>query len=303
MKAMVLAAGLGRRLLPLTRRWPKCLMPVANQPLLGLALEQLRRQGAEQVVVNTHHLAPEVQKYLRAFWPHTSVSHEPVILGTGGALAQAADFFQDEPFWLRNADVLSKADLGQLSRVMRENKAIACLGVVDDSRFNSLAMDQQGFLLGVAGYQEFQYSGRLYTYAGLACFAPRFLAYLPPVYPSSLVEAWLAALAAKEKIMTVVLKEDWNDLGTWRQLWQANYELGAGEDKILLTERGAEVKPGAVIEGFCFMSANSRVEAGAWVKNSLLLPRATVTSGAVVENAIIGKGFQAKGVLRGGAFA
>ena len=305
MRAMVLAAGLGRRLLPLTSLWPKCLMPVGDQPLLLLALLKLFRLGAINAVVNTHHLAPHVASFLNrlAIGLPVIISHELELLGTGGALVRARAHFKEDPLWLINADIWCDADLSLLGDAMERHSPIACLGMVNDPRFNSVAVDDSGRLLGVRGYAALPQGAPLFTYSGLGCLHPRLLDYLPVSGPSNLVDAWHRALAAGETIICLPLAGQWNDLGAWQDLWRANCELAmAGEEKILMGP-GAVIDRAAQVRGFCFMGEHCLIEAGALVKNSLLLPGAKVSAGARVENAILGKDFVARGVLSNGAFA
>ena len=121
MRAMLLAAGLGTRLRPLTQRRPKCLMPIMNRPLLSLWHERLARLGVTHAVVNTHHLAGQVRAWLKDQDSALSVveSHEPVILGTGGGLVAARDLLGDQAFLLVNADVLATCHELRIDEVYR----------------------------------------------------------------------------------------------------------------------------------------------------------------------------------------
>lgn len=301
MRAMVLAAGLGSRLLPLTANWPKCLMPVANTPLLELALQRLASLRAQEVVVNTHYLADLVSDYVLTspFDLHLHISHETELLGTGGALVKAGPLLGQDPFWLMNADVWCNADLSALPALMQKHKAIACLGLVDEPRFNSVAVDSEMRVLAVKGYAPVPANSRLYTYSGLAWLHPRLLSYLPTQGPSNLVDAWHRAMAEREPIIGVRLQGQWSDLGTWQDLWRANAAQAKGG--MILLDSNANIDPVAKVEGFCFMGPGSRIEANAKVKNSVLLPGAVVAGQA--ENAIIGKDAIFHGSLCDGVFA
>ncbi|MEJ2225921.1 MAG: NDP-sugar synthase [Syntrophobacterales bacterium] len=108
MQAIILAAGLGTRLRPLTYAIPKALIPVLNRPLLGVLLAQLREAGAHRVAVNTHHLAGRVEGFLQDNRPRgleVLVRHEPEILGTGGGLRSLGQALEDQPFLAVNADM------------------------------------------------------------------------------------------------------------------------------------------------------------------------------------------------------
>ncbi len=122
MKAMVLAAGLGTRLRPLTDDRPKALVEVAGQTMLEITLRRLASFDIREVIVNVHHFADLVLEYLRKndnFGMQIEISREDVLLDTGGGLKKAAWFFQtgggrDEAFVLHNVDVLSTIDLGKM---------------------------------------------------------------------------------------------------------------------------------------------------------------------------------------------
>jgi NDP-sugar pyrophosphorylase family protein len=308
---MILAAGLGSRLLPLTASYPKCLMPVANQPLLALNLNHMLRLGAETVVINTHHLHEQVEAFAAACRNNILLSHERQLLGSGGALVKARHLLGKEPFWVSNADIMHNLDLAPLAAALDKHDLIACLGLTHNSRFNSVAIDRHGFLAGIKGYQP-PLPGHfdLYTFTGLACLSPRLLDYLPPRGPSSIVEAYLQALHGGEKIMGLPLPGEWDDLGTWNNLWEANARAGrkalaapGRKKQYILTAPGAEAAAEAVVEGFCFLSAGAKIEAGAYVRDSVLLPEARVRAGSRVERSILGRGFAAAGNYHDGAFA
>ena len=113
MRALLLAAGLGTRLQPLTNYMPKCLVPIHGRPLLDYWLENLLDHGVEKVLINTHYMAPMVQKYLnQSSWlPYIKVVHEEILLGTGGTILRNRDFFKDETFLVAHADNLTIFDI------------------------------------------------------------------------------------------------------------------------------------------------------------------------------------------------
>lgn len=113
MRALLLAAGLGTRLRPLTNHLPKCLVPIHGRPLLDYWLETLLDHGVKQVLINTHYMAPMVHQYLnQSTWlPHITLVHEKHLLSTGGTILQNRDFFKDEAFLVAHADNLTIFDL------------------------------------------------------------------------------------------------------------------------------------------------------------------------------------------------
>lgn len=304
MRAMVLAAGLGSRLRPLSNNWPKCLMPMANRPLIQYTLERLAGLGVSRAVVNTHYLAYEVHAYLQnRKEPDISISHEHKLLGTGGALVKARRLLGDEPFWHMNADIWCNADLSLMPELMHASNAIAVLGLVDDPRYNSVAIDSRNQVLGIKGYCKVPEHAPLFTYSGLAFLHPRLLNYLPGKGVSNLVDAWQRALLAGESMIGLKLKSPWNDLGTWQALWQANYNLAQTMESPVMLDESVHLHASAQIQGFCFAGKGVSIAQNARLKNCVILPGAVIAAETVAENAIIGKDYHASGVLKDGAFA
>ena len=154
MKALILAAGFGTRLAPHTRKFPKALFPVAGIPVLGRMLGNLRQAGCTAVAVNTHHLSHQIQSYLAEndFGLPISLSHEPEILGTGGAIRHLAHYWDDDPFMVVNADIVTDIDLAEVYRRHRRNGAQVTLVMHDRPPFNQVWVDEHD---RVAGFDRF----------------------------------------------------------------------------------------------------------------------------------------------------
>ncbi len=152
MKAMVLAAGLGTRLRPLTNDRPKALVEIGGRTLLEITLARLRGFGITEVIINVHHFADLVLQYLKTnnnFGMRIAVSREDVLLDTGGGLKKAAYFFldgsghADDPFILHNVDVISTIDLQRMVQFHTEHHALATLAVQDRKTSRYLLFDEQ----------------------------------------------------------------------------------------------------------------------------------------------------------------
>jgi N-acetyl-alpha-D-muramate 1-phosphate uridylyltransferase len=134
MKAMILAAGKGTRLMPLTEHVPKALLPVRDVPLLQHCIQYLKFFGVNEIIINVHHLAEQITDFLSAkhnFGIHIEISHErDELLDTGGGLMKARWFFDDgKPFFLAAADVITNLDLMRLYQYHQEHKPLATLAV------------------------------------------------------------------------------------------------------------------------------------------------------------------------------
>jgi NDP-sugar pyrophosphorylase family protein len=240
MKAMVLAAGLGTRLRPLTDHCPKALVKVGGRTLLEIALARLRSFGVREVIVNVHHFAEMVEEYLAAngnFGMRIEISREQELLDTGGGLKKAAWFFAvDEPFILHNVDVLSTIDLQRMARAHGEQGALATLAVEQRESSRALLFDLEGRLCGrragrgmelqwareTAGAQEL-------AFAGIHVISPKIFERMSEVGAFSIIDAYLRLAAEGEKI--AAFRVDgcaWRDLGRPESLKAAEQELESG---------------------------------------------------------------------------
>ena len=150
MKAMILAAGLGTRLRPLTDDRPKALVEIAGRTLLEITLSRLRAFEVRDVIINVHHRGEMIVEYLKKnhnFGMGIEVSREEVLLDTGGGLKKAAYFFPEDTgeqaFIVHNVDVISTIDLGKMVRSHTESRALATLAVQDREASRYLLFDQQ----------------------------------------------------------------------------------------------------------------------------------------------------------------
>lgn len=140
MQAMILAAGLGTRLLPHTSIKPKPLFPVLNKPLLLLKIERLVNFGFDHIIVNCHHLREQIVEAVEEF-DEVTIIEEEIILGTGGGLRGALAHMRDEPLLVTNGDIYHTVNLSELYRYHRVNNHTITLGMHDYPRFNSVTMD------------------------------------------------------------------------------------------------------------------------------------------------------------------
>ena len=247
MKAMVLAAGLGTRLRPLTDDRPKALVEVNGRTMLEITLARLRSFGVSDVIINVHHFADLVLQYLKAnndFGMRIAISQETVLLDTGGGLKQAAYFFAEsasgssEPFILHNVDVISNIDLDRMIRSHSENRALATLAVQERETSRHLLFDSQLQLCGrktgrdqpelVRSASETQ----ALAFSGIHIISPRLLGMMTEEGVFSIITTYLRLAGQGEKILGFRADEYyWRDLGKPENVRQAAQDL---RDKVLL---------------------------------------------------------------------
>ncbi|MGD0074573.1 MAG: nucleotidyltransferase family protein [Candidatus Binataceae bacterium] len=150
MKALILSAGKGERLRPLTDTIPKPIAELGGRPLIHYPLLMLKRAGISAVAINVHHLAGEIENALgngKALGVDITYSPEPTLLGTGGPLLALRDYFGDEPFWVLNADSILDLDLNAMMRLHRERGALATFALfrpADANRYSRIEIDREG---------------------------------------------------------------------------------------------------------------------------------------------------------------
>ena len=242
MKAMVLAAGLGTRLRPLTNDRPKALVEVCRRTLLEITLTRLRDLGIHDVIINVHHYADMVIDRVKAagnFGMHIEFSREDVLLDTGGGLKKAAWFLgessTDEPFILHNVDVISTIDLQRMVEVHKERSTLATLAVQGRKTSRYLLFNDQLNLCGRRLVKEEKTeivrSSQQMTelaFAGIHVISPRIFPLLKEDSIFSIIPAYLRLAAQGEKIQAFRADEYyWRDLGKPENIQQAEQDIKA----------------------------------------------------------------------------
>jgi len=243
MKAMILAAGLGTRLHPLTNHRPKALVELAGRTLLEITLARLRAAGVTEVIVNTHHHANLMQDFLRAhdFGMRIEISPEPILLDTGGGLKNAAWFFREsglregEPFIIHNVDILTNIDLVAMLRVHREQDALAVLATQDRPTSRPLLFDERCNLCGrIIGAGEREMARPVESpiplaFNGIHVLSPRIFDLMTEEGAFSIIPAYLRLAAGGEAIRSYPANHAyWRDLGRPEHLDQAASDIAAG---------------------------------------------------------------------------
>jgi N-acetyl-alpha-D-muramate 1-phosphate uridylyltransferase len=214
MRAMILAAGRGERLRPLTDQTPKPLLPIAGQPLIAHQLQWLERAGIRDIVINLHHLGESIATALgdgRAFGVHITYSREETRLETGGGIAQALPLLGNAPFAIVNGDIWTDYPFARLF------DAAASLGsdlahlVLTRTPANRVEGD-----FGLTADRVTRDDGRPYTYCGISVLAPALFDDVPAA-PFSLRELLFTAIA-DQRVRGELWRGHWRDIGTPEEL-------------------------------------------------------------------------------------
>ncbi|HXW58515.1 MAG TPA: NDP-sugar synthase [Solirubrobacteraceae bacterium] len=317
MRAMVLAAGLGTRLRPLTYQITKPMVPVLDRPVMEHILDLLARHGFEEVIANLHYFPQTIRDY---FGERIVYSEEPELLGTAGGVRGCASFFGDEPFLVISGDALTDIDLTALVARHRESGGIATLAVkqVPDTReYGVVLHDRDG---RVTGFQEKPQPDEALSdlgNCGIYVFEPAIFDYFPQGLFADWAQDVFPALLDNDVPFHVhEVREYWNDIGSLGELRQGTFDALAGN--LRLDVEGQEARPGVLVAGGSRLPDDLEVDGAAWIgrdvqigagvrllgplvvgdgarlgdgamlRASILLPGTEVAPGAILIDAIAG---------------
>jgi mannose-1-phosphate guanylyltransferase len=276
MRGMILAAGLGTRLRPLTDERPKPLVPVGDRPAVAHVAAELARAGVEDAVLNTHHLAGAFSAEILAALPlRLTVVHEPSILGTGGGVAHAAPHLGDGDVVVWNGDILAELDLRAMIALHHASGAAATLAVAPraDER-GTVGLDDAGSIARLRG-QRFGDEHASADFLGIYVLSAAFRARLPS--PGCLIgDGVLPALREGARIATFAMPAAWDDVGNLASYLAANARWLGRTGRESFVAEGARVAEGVALRG-CVVGA------GAEVRGEGLLERVVVWPGAIAE--------------------
>jgi mannose-1-phosphate guanylyltransferase len=297
-RCLVLAAGRGERLRPLSLVCPKPLLPVAGRPLAAWTLERLRAARVDAAALNLHHLGAAIRATFGADYRGLPLvySEESELLGTGGALPPLAGFLGGaEVALVVNGDSLCRWPLERLVAAHRRGGAAATLlfhRTIDPRPYGGgVALEAGRVVAFRAGALAWQSARTRRVFAGAAALDPRLLARLPAGFSDVVTSLYEPLLDAGETIAAVETARPWYDLGT-----PARYLEGALAFALeRYPERGARAMPGARVDPTArlrrvVVETGAAVGARARVERALVLPGAEVGAGARLEDAILGPG-------------
>jgi len=324
MKTMIMAAGIGTRLRPLTDLVPKPMAPIVNRPALYHILRLLSRHGCREVIINLHHLPDAITGY---FGDGTSMgmdirySFEPELLGTAGGVRNNAAFLGSETFLVVSGDALTDIDLTGLIAAHRRNGSIATMAVkevADPSLYGVVVTDDEGRVVGFQEKPRLEEARSRLCNCGIYVFEPEIMAHiLPDGFDDFGRRVFPDLLRDHVAFHAHAFSGYWSDVGNLHEYIRGNGDALAGRVDVEMP--GREVRPGlwvedgttiassarieppvligqgcrisqeAVIEGPCVIGDGSVVGAGAHVVRTLVLQRSQISPGALLVDGIVGQ--------------
>jgi mannose-1-phosphate guanylyltransferase len=295
MQAMVLTAGLGTRVRPLSLFRPKPLFPILNRPLLYYTLEALQASGARRIALNAHHLAFRLKEALIAYpgkKGEVLLSEEKVLLGTGGGIREMSRLLEaKEPILAVNGDILTGLDFSGIYEAHIRSGAPVTLVLRDHPLFNQVGIDAEGWVVDFGSTLPL----RRLAFTGIQVMDPKVPGLIPAQGSSSILEAYRRLLKSGSKIRALVLKEGfWWELGAPDRYLRVQKEamdwLGKGrpwgEGKVFAADQ-AVLPRNLKIRDWAVIGQDCRLEDGITLTRSVLWDRVSVKSGVLIEDSIV----------------
>jgi mannose-1-phosphate guanylyltransferase len=293
MRAMVLAAGLGTRLRPLTYEITKPMVPVLDRPVMGHILDLLDSHGVEGVIANLHYFPDTIREF---FGERISYRYEPELLGTAGGVRACAEFFGDEPFLVISGDALTDIDVTALRERHVSSGGVATLSVkqvADTREYGVVLHDREG---RITGFQEKPAPEEALSNlgnCGIYMFNPGIFDYFPErPFVDWAKDVFPVLLENDVPFHIHEVREYWNDVGSLAELRQGTFDALAGE--LHLQVEGSEVRPGVTVAGGTQLPDDAELEGQIWIGRDAAIGAGVRLTGPLVigDEARVGDGAQ-----------
>jgi len=306
MKAIVLAAGYGTRLRPLSNYLPKPLIPVLGKPLLRHILSRFKKSGITDIGVNMHHHADLVRQFIAAQEPgiNISLSYEPEILGVAGGIGAFRKFLADEEcFMIHNGDVLSTIPVDRLAAVYREKRPLMAMVLHNHPAYNNVSVAADGTICDLRDTLRPSRIAQKLAYTGIAFMDARMFDYIPAQGPADLVPVCLDIIREGRFLIDALVVEGhaWRDVGTVQSYFEAHRELLAGRIALLpdmsIPADGRYLaddvrrEEGVQLRGFVSVGRRCVLKKGSIIENAIIWDDVSIAEGAHIRDAIVGKEF------------
>jgi mannose-1-phosphate guanylyltransferase len=281
MKAMVLAAGLGTRLRPLTYEITKPMVPVLDRPVMEHILDLLDGHGFDQVIANLHYFPDSIREY---FGERLSYRFEEELLGTAGGVRGCAEFFGDEPFLVISGDALTDIDLQAFATRHRESGGVATLAVkevADTREYGVVLHDRDGRITGFQEKPAPEEALSSLGNCGIYMFDPKIFDYFPArPFVDWAQDVFPTLLANDVPFHIHEVHQYWNDVGSLAELRQGTFD--ALEGKLHLQIEGEEIASGVVAAGDQSLGGDIEIEGPAWIGRDVSIGAGARLMGPVV---------------------
>jgi NDP-sugar pyrophosphorylase family protein len=308
-KAMIMSAGVGSRLDPLTKSVPKPLVPIANRPVMDILFENLCSIGVTDVICNTYYLADKIiERYTNNnIGINFNYIKEETLSGTAGGVKKCQHFFKDgETFVVLSADGLTNADLEKGIKIHQNSNAIATIGIkqIDKSQvphFGVVVTDDNGFITEFQEKPAVENAKSNFINTGIYIFDYKIFDYIPADMFYDFAKNVFPKLLDEHAINTFEVSEYWSDIGTLEQYKQSTQDVFSREcefnhSNIVNCQNGAYIAEDSDIDssvefiGNSTIGKNCTIGKNAVIENSIIWDNVQIASGVSVSNSVIASG-------------
>ncbi len=281
---MILAAGLGTRLRPLTSNVPKALVPVGNRPVIERVIEYLKTQGVTEIVVNAHHHHGQIVKHLKnaRLGAEIEVRVEPKILGTGGGIKNTEDFWSNEPFFVINADILTDINLAEAYRAHKKDGNLVTLVLHDHEPFNQIRIDDGLNITDIARENQ---TGWL-AFTGIHIMEPELLSHIARGVYSNIIDCYLELIKTGEPLRAHISEGHlWRDIGSVESYRLANKE--ALEGQLSLVAPGCRIEASSRLVDWAVVGPKAIIERDVEIARSIIWENVKIKKGIKIIDSIV----------------
>lgn len=308
-KAMIMAAGVGSRLDPLTRNVPKPLIPIANIPTMDILLSQLSKNGIKKVIANTHYLAEQIQNRYSKNSPvdiDFQYIHEETLSGTAGGVKKCQFFFEEnEDFIVMSADGLTDLDIKSAIEFHKDSNCIATMVTkkVKESeveKFGVIVTDENGYIKEFQEKPKKEEAKSDLINTGIYIFNYKIFEYIPEnTFYDFAKNVFPSLLKNKVKINTYCTDKYWSDIGSIEQYIDStidiinekialpNLNIKKVNNSSFVAGINVDISDSAIIEGICSIGDNSIIKDNSAIINSILWDNVEISENVTIENCII----------------
>jgi NDP-sugar pyrophosphorylase family protein len=308
MKAMIMAAGVGSRLMPLTEDISKPMVPMANRPLMENIIDLLQQHGFDQIIANLHYHAESISQHFgdgQRFGVDLHYSREEELMGTAGGVRKCA-WFLDDTFIIVSGDALTDADLGRLVEEHRKKGAVATIALkeVDEvENFGIVITDADG---RITSFQEKPRASEAlshYANTGIYIFEPEIFDYIPAGQFYDFGKQVFPELVRKKApFYGVDIQSYWCDVGSIDSYRQSHADILRGlvavpyqgkktvspKGQVLLLGEGCKISDGVEFKGNVVVGPQVQIQSGAVICDTVVWANTVVKSGSILEKCVIG---------------
>ena len=284
---MILAAGLGTRLRPLTDKKPKALIPVVNRPVIARNIDYLKRHGINKIAVNVHHQYQKIVDYLdfgKPFGVDIDVRAESQLLGTGGGIKNCSDFFKGESFIVINSDILTDINLEKAYYSHVDSGSIATMVLHDFEPFNQIRIDNRNRIIDISHQKKTD----RFAFTGIHIMEPDILSHIPLSEYSDIIDCYRALILSNESINGYVSeKHYWRDIGNPKSYIIANKEILALDNDNSSFGPNSYTASSVRLKEWAIVGENSHLEKGVEICRSILWDNVRVKKNTRITDSIV----------------